>query len=114
MIFGINCGRFSFTLEFGAGMSDGAIANVFPSSKRREIRVLHSLVRYPITTRIETKKIMVPRRILRRIRRNWSGCGIDYARWGGHEDRGGRSRSRVGRFWLHGTAAAFTIWREEE
>ena len=39
MIFGINCGRVSISVEFGAGISDLGMASADASSKSRVMRV---------------------------------------------------------------------------
>lgn len=50
--------------EPGAGISDRAMASAAPSSKSREMSVLKALSRKPITIRLMTRKMTVPRLIV--------------------------------------------------
>lgn len=65
MIFGINCVLFSIKSDPGAGISGRCIASAAPSSKSRAMSVLKALTRDPMIMRFITRKMMVPRRIVK-------------------------------------------------
>jgi len=65
MILGISWVRLSIRFDPGAGISGRWMASAAPSSKRRDMRVLKAFRSDPMIMRFMTRKMTVPRRIVK-------------------------------------------------